>query len=169
MDTQKEDIYNGQYAQLSKHQECYTNTVNAIYMTVAIYKFKLLFYVRITVQYICAKTAALQKPITISVVGYARRSLENNASFVSYCFLKWEATIFQINASIAKKSSCNWWEGAINQQITNENYLHKQSLKTHNRITQNFLGTWQSWSSKEKCMWLCISRTTRICLLEAIF
>lgn len=73
-------------------------------MAVVIHKFKLLFYVK-KLQYsvICAKTAALQKPITISVAEYAGRSLENNASFVSYWFLKWEA-IFQINASIAKKT-----------------------------------------------------------------
>lgn len=54
-------------------------------MAVVIHKFKLLFYVK-KLQYsvICAKTAALQKPITISVAEYAGWSLENNASFVSY-------------------------------------------------------------------------------------
>jgi len=57
-------------------------------MAAAIYKLLLLFYVKSTVQYIFVKTAALQKPIRVSVAGYAGWSLENNASVVSYQFLK---------------------------------------------------------------------------------
>lgn len=69
LDAQKEDICNGQHAQLSKPQECHTNTVNTIYMAVATYKFKLLFklQIKIIVQYIGAMTAVLQKPFTESM------------------------------------------------------------------------------------------------------
>lgn len=50
--------------------------------------YKLLFYVKITVQYSSAKTGALQKPITVSVAGYAEWYLENKAGFVVLLILK---------------------------------------------------------------------------------
>lgn len=40
-------------------------------MAVATYKFKLLFYIKIIVQYIGAKTAPLQKPFTVSMTEQA--------------------------------------------------------------------------------------------------
>lgn len=67
LDAPKEGICNGQHAQLSKPQECHTNTGNTIYMAIATYKFNLLFYIKIIVQYIGAKTAALQKPFTVAM------------------------------------------------------------------------------------------------------
>lgn len=103
----KEDICNGQQAPQSKPQECHTNSVNTIYMAVATHKFRLLFSIKITVQYIGAEAAALQKPITVSVTEQAGWSPENNARFLSDQFLKCKATIFQTNTATDKKSSSN--------------------------------------------------------------